>query len=246
MIARIKRTDAIQRVGMAILALSITIAVVGVLDQYGNLDLAHALEHMFRDFYANLSTELGSIAVTILVLDALYRRRDQLIEEQRDKDRLVRQMGNRDNTLALRAVEELRVHGWLEDGTLEGVHIVWANLQNADLDKADLHSADLWLTNMQQARLYKANLQGTLMQAVDLGEANLDGANLASANLNESNLLNARLSERTLFTRDTVLPDCTFWTPGVDLRRFTNPLHPDFWRSKNRRSPAYQRNGEDD
>jgi len=38
-------------------------------------------------------------------------------------------MGSTDNGIALRAVRELRAHGWLEDESLRGADIIGANLQ---------------------------------------------------------------------------------------------------------------------
>jgi hypothetical protein len=244
MIARLKQTDPVQRLGMGMLILSGAIALVGTVNQYGRLDPIRAVEGIFRDFYSNVSTELGSIAITILIIDAMYRRRERETTTRTEKKRLIRQIGNRDPELTLRAVEELRLNGWLEDGSLEQVSIAWANLAGAHLQKADLSGAHLWLTNLKGARLYQADLKGAFMQAVNLQDANLDGATLAGANLNESNLLNASVA-KTIFDTNTILPDCTYWSPGAEMRRFTDPLHPDFWRSKNPRSPAYHRDNED-
>jgi hypothetical protein len=78
------------------------------------------------------------------------------------------------------------------------------------------------------------------MQAVDMREAHLCGTNLAGANLTDSNLLNANLEEATILDTETILPDCTYWTPGADMGRFTDPLHADFWRSRHPHSPAYR------
>jgi hypothetical protein len=38
----------------------------------------------------------------------------------------------------------------------------------------------------------------------------------------------------------TILPDGTFWTAEVDLARFTDPKHAEFWRSDELGSPAYK------
>jgi len=35
------------------------------------------------------------------------------------------------------------------------------------------------------------------------------------------------------------------WTPGIDLERFTDLDHPDFWRSDDPASPAYRSKGDD-
>jgi hypothetical protein len=64
--------------------------------------------------------------------------------------------------------------------------------------------------------------------------ANLQGANLSYANLQGAVLEDAELNETT------ILPDGTQWTPDTDLKRFTDPKHPNFWRSDEPDSPAYR------
>jgi len=240
MIAWLKGAGPVQRVGILLVIMAGFTLLVGAVDEYGGLPLGQLIQHVFRDFYANLTTELGSIALTVLIIDSLTRRYNQQTEEHREKARMLRQLGNRDKSIALQAVEELRLNKWLEDGTLEHIQITWGNLEGAHLPKADLRGAHLWLTNLQGARLYDANLQGAFMQAVNLQDAHLCGAMLAGANLTDSNLLNAKLDDETILDTETILPDCTYWTPGTDLRQFTDPLHPHFWRSKHPHSPAYR------
>jgi hypothetical protein len=58
--------------------------------------------------------------------------------------------------------------------------------------------------------------------------------NLGGASLHSSSLQNAEFDE------DTKLPDETIWTPDTDMARFTDPNHPDFWRSDDPNSPAYR------
>jgi hypothetical protein len=48
----------------------------------------------------------------------------------------------------------------------------------------------------------------------------------------------------TQFDEETRLPDDTKWTPDADMSRFTDPKHPEFWRSDFLFSPAYR--GADD
>ncbi len=236
----LKDASTVQRVGILLVIMAAVTVVGGAIDEYGGLPVGQVIQHVFRDFYANLGTELSSIALTVLIIDKLTRRYNQEAEVHREKTRLIRQLGNRDKAMALQAVEELRLNEWLEDGSLEHVHITWGNLEGAPLSKADLRGARLWLTNLRGARLYEANLQGAFMQAVNLQGAHLSGANLTGANLTDSNLLNANLDEDTLLDTETILPDCTYWTPGTDMRRYTDPIHPDFWRSKHPHSPAYR------
>lgn len=240
MIAKWNRLEPVQRVGIVLLVLAVLIGLIGAVNEYRGFPFQQIIQRVFQDFYANLGTELASIALTVLIIDSLTRRYNQQTTEHREKARLVRQLGSRDRTAALDAVEELRSNEWVEDGTLEHVQIAWGNLEEAPLSRADLEGAHLWLTNLRGARLYYANLRGAFMQAVNLQGAYLCGANLSGANLTDSNLLNANLDEETILDSDTILPDCTYWTPGTDMRQFTDPLHPVFWRSKHHHSPAYR------
>jgi len=60
-----------------------------------------------------------------------------------------------------------------------------------------------------------------------------------------SNLQGATLDGAT-FDQTTTLPDKTLWTPDTDMTRFTDPDHPQFWRSENPWSPAYRAPTADD
>jgi uncharacterized protein YjbI with pentapeptide repeats len=116
------------------------------------------------------------------------------------------------------------LYGW----DLAGVDLSGANLSRAWLNYASLIGADL-----SDADLEWAKLEGT-----DLEGANLQGANLTRADLEGANLLHADLTGAILSTR-TTLPDGSRWTEDTDMARFTDPAHPDFWRSDEEYSPAY-------
>lgn len=70
-------------------------------------------------------------------------------------------------------------------------------------------------------------------------------ANLQFTDLYGADLAHADLSD-VIFDVDTTLPDRTRWTPDIDIARFTDPNHLDFWRSDDPESPAYRGAGEDD
>lgn len=63
--------------------------------------------------------------------------------------------------------------------------------------------------------------------------ASLQGTVLAQANLQNATL------DSSEFNEETLLPDDLYWTPDTDMRRFTDPTHPDFWRSDDPASPAW-------
>jgi hypothetical protein len=117
-------------------------------------------------------------------------------------------MGSPNNEIALRAVEELRARGWLEDGMLHGVYLGRANLQEANLSKANLQVADLYQANLQRAflgganlrgaNLVLANLRGSYLRGINLQEANLHLADLGGAWMSGTNLQGAVLQEANL------------------------------------------------
>jgi len=144
--------------------------------------LGEVLNGLIGDFYANMTVDCFSIAFAIFVIDQINERR----ERREFKAQLIRDMGNTDNGIALRAVANLRENGWLTDGSLRSVifgranlryaYLADADLTGADLSGANLEKADLTKTNLSNARLYKANLRNT-----DLTETCLDGAYLGKA-----------------------------------------------------------------
>jgi hypothetical protein len=240
MIARWKHAAPARRFGLVLVILAVLVTVIGSRDQHPGLDLLHFLQRTFLDFYTNVGTELASIAITILIIDRLNERR---LDEQQ-KEELVLQMGSPDNSFAIEAVRMLTAQGWLEGKTLKKAHLSRANLEGANLQKVNLEDARLPLANLRKVKFNNANLKRAYMQGANLDHVNLSGANLEGANLNDTNLIDAKFDHQTRFSAETILPDCTFWSPGTDISRFTDPEHREFWRSHNPNSPAYvPRNG---
>jgi len=148
----------------------------------------------------------------------------------------------------------LREAGWLTDGTLIGVSLVSADLTGAnlwaaklreadlsgailreanltraclaaaDLRDADLRNANLWGTDLQRATLCQANLRGANVQGVNLSGADLRGVDMAGL------LLDSRYLGKATYSSDTRLPDGILWSRNIDMERYTNPAHPDFWQ----------------
>jgi len=175
--------------GIALLLLAILVGTLGYLNEHGGLYLTETAKQILKYLSANISTELASIAITILVVDALHQHR----ETEREKERLILQMGSPDNAFAREAVRALRARGWLEDGSVRGAYLLLANLQEADLRDANLQEAILQGANLQEAILLLANLQGT-----DLLSANLQGAVLLKADLRGAILAYADLRDACL------------------------------------------------
>jgi hypothetical protein len=150
----------------------------------------------------NFSTEMFGAFLTFMLLTLIVGTRQE-------KQRLIRQLGSRVNSLAQQAAEDLRAYGCITDGSLRGKGFQKAHLEETKLWEADLQDADFFGARLQRADLWAANLQGVNFEYAEFDEA-------------------------------TNLPDGSHWTPDTDMSRFTDPTHPDFWRSDDPHSPAYR------
>jgi uncharacterized protein YjbI with pentapeptide repeats len=179
----------------------------------------------WQELRANIYVELGSVAITILIVDYLIERRSKL----QLKSQLIRELGNPDHGIAMRALNELEANGWVEDGSLQGAFLVNANLKgacllganlqgayldNANLEGADLGGADLSHATLIDANIKDGNLTNTNSQGVDLQGANLVGASLFEANLFRANLAGANLEGASL--RKANLQNAELW--GANLK----------------------------
>lgn len=154
-------TRATAVIGLLFLLAAIVVAIIGQFSTRQRLDV----RSFFGDFYTNISTDLVSIAVTVLIIDTLNQRRAD-IERKR---RRIREMRSPDNGIALAALNELRDEGWTEDGSLRDAYLLAANLEGAFLRDVDLSGA--WLRD--------ANLRRAYMRDTNLTKATLIGADLS-------------------------------------------------------------------
>jgi hypothetical protein len=222
----------VGKVGVLLLVLSLASGIIGYRNQHpGGFDWGQ----IWQDFYANVSSELASIAITVLIIDSLNRRREAEERDRRKKakataklerrkDRLVHQLGSRLNQDAKRAAEQLRAEGWLQDGSLEGVHLRNANLEGADLRWVNLQRAQLFRANLQGANLFGADLRGAHLAGADLrdallGKANLQGAYLEGCNLEGARKLSlARLAQAGRL-KGATMPDGNRYNGCFSLKR---------------------------
>lgn len=213
----------------------------------------------YGDWFQGVSTEMVGAAMTTIFFTFIVGTVEQREATMQRQVELIEQLGSTVNSEAIRAVEELRDEGWLRDGTLQNAELYSTDLTEAQLFGADLSGAILFDASLRDANLEGGNLNGSNLQgadlrganlkSVDLGDSNLNAASLAGADLSGANLRGANLADASLenatltgvlFDTTTRLPDAIFdsesgtfagnWTPDTDLRRFTNPEHPDFWQ----------------
>jgi uncharacterized protein YjbI with pentapeptide repeats len=119
----------------------------------------------------------------------------------------------------------------LRAANLAQAHLPYANLSQADGEGATLRRANLNNSNLSHANFAHANLE----------QANLKGANLFKANLAAARLHNAQIDENTILPDGTRLQgDMDERVKALEMMRFTNRDHPNFWRSDDRESPAHR------
>lgn len=149
-----------------------------------------------NNVFIAMGPEFVSIAIGVLIIDWANARfqREQKVEG------LIRQLKSEFISTSLDALAELRVTGWLYDGTLERENLTQANLPDADLVAhhfiepevgsivrqdlpPQLKGAELRFTILKGAILEGADLSKTNLVAADLRDANLRCADLQAANL---------------------------------------------------------------
>ncbi len=149
-----------------------------------------------------LGAEIVGGAVMVALLDHFLSTRPDSHQAEADPARrkadLIACLGNGVNLETLVATEELRLRGWLADGSLQGAFLGVADLQGASLAGADLQRAFLFGADLQRACLSRAKLQGAnlyeaRLEGTDLTDAQLQGANLFRADLRRARLDGARL-----------------------------------------------------
>ena len=117
--------------GFLLLALGLVGYIPGPIPHLGGLTV----------FFMDIRAELIGIGLTVLIIDNIV----ELRSSKTLKDQLIREMSSSNNSFALRAVEELRAHGWLTEGTLQGANLKLADLTGASLDdKTRFPDGELW------------------------------------------------------------------------------------------------------
>jgi len=119
---------------------------------------------------------------------------------------LIRKLRSPENKRVLQAIEELRVRGWLEDGSLKGIPLCHVHMQGADLLKANFGNVDLHQAHLEWADLSMAELSGC-----KLTRANLQGANLSRTNLKGADLFKANLKDTRNLTDEQLSQVKRLW-----------------------------------
>lgn len=232
-----------------LLMMSIMSAIISLL-----LTSPFLREEWLSQFFLVFSAQIFGSAFIYIILELVLSARQMEEGERQQKQKLILQLGSSISSESALATRDLRIHSWLEDGTLRGANLRGANLkgnslgnavlsevdlsrsnlENVDLRGANLYAANLKAASLMNADLANTNLQLANLESADLRLANLSGTNLAKANLKQANL------DGVLFDETTILPDFGSWNANLELDRFTNREHPDFWTADDPISPAYR------
>ena len=220
--------------------------------------LLNLIQTVPGEISGNLIAELVGIGFTVLFIDRLYQRRERLRRQNETRERLIHEMGSPDNPTAVNAVRRLRTMGYLQNGTLRGMRMLYTNLEQANLFRADCREMNMANGNLHKANMVEANLCGTYLRNADLRNAKLmkadltkakllhadcqgavfAGAMLCNAELIEVDFRRANLHRADLkgaklmgakFDEFTILPDGSRWTPNTDIKRFFSTRHPDYY-----------------
>lgn len=187
-------------------------------------------------YFTNLYTEGMSVLLTIVVLNYLAERRDNIRREMEIKEQLLRDVASTVNATARSAVDQMRKRDWHigEGALMRNVDLHEANLENTDLREFDLSGTDFRRANLSNARLRYTNLKGcdfrrawmhrvnliesdlrdTQMRLAKLDEARLGSADLSGLELSNTSLVKARLTNSKLCGAFLFEADLT----GADLR----------------------------
>ena len=120
----------------------------------------------------------------------------------------------------------------LRNANLSGAKLRGTSLLMADLQEADLRSAQMQESNLMQANLEEADLRSADLQKASLRLANLQHVKLCEANLEDARFDGAFMREADIIGVDfsgAIMPDGKLaYESGSDVRKFTDPTHPEF------------------
>lgn len=136
---------------------------------------------------------------------------------------LIRKLRSLDNKRVLEAIEELRVRGWLSDGSLENLPFCNAQMQDANLTDANLTNVDLHQAHLEGAQLCRTNLtraklNRAILRRADFSEALLNDTDMFKADLqNARNLTHEQLSQAKRLW-GAIMPDGTTYDGRYNLQ----------------------------
>ncbi len=151
----------------------------------------------------NIVTDLLGVAITVFIIDTMYRVRS----DTERKKVLIAKLGSKNNAVATDALHELEAEGWLADGSLNRAFLTSCNLDGNSFSGADLRRVSFSFASLRETTWFEADLQGAFLDHVDLTNATLSmhavdthfaEADLAGATLSNANLSGAKVRHEQL------------------------------------------------
>lgn len=141
-----KRLNSSQLILLALLIIAILMAVI-----------ASFIDGVFewRGLLVNLSTEVMGAILTYAIIENIVRNSSN---KEELKKSLIRRLENPEISVTWQVIQELRHHGWLNDGSLYGWFLKRANLQGVDLRDANLNGLGLYRCNLKDVRVENEQL----------------------------------------------------------------------------------------
>lgn len=177
----LKKNSTITKVGYSFLALGILLLLLHKYPDNWCFSL------FIKEIYANLSCELISIAVTILLINYLYEKR----EESSNKRRLIRELGSEDKGFTSRALKEIKELGYLADGTLNGADLSSANLEGLDFSGAVLKNVNFSMARLNNSIFREVILEGVILNGAEARQCIFERSVFSNVTLKSSNLYSA-------------------------------------------------------
>ena len=218
------------------LRIALGLAIVGAISGYWSFTVSGTTSSLrwWGNWLQDVGTEMLGAAVTILLVElVIYQKRDEASrldqararrrEHLTDQLKRAQTQEKRQKILDRMAQQDLLAEAWLYGLNLSQVRLdEWdlaaADLYEVNLAKASLQQANLADATLRRSNLSHANLSAADLSGADLVEANLDGADLLETNLKDADLDQAR------FSRNTRLPDGSYWSPTSDVNVFTQDV----------------------
>lgn len=116
----------------------------------------------------------------------------------------------------------------LNDSNFARVFFYQTVFTSSYLRRVNFDSAYMQAANLSSTKCVDAIFTDTYLEFAGFNSANLSGADFSGANLSQANLAWADLTD-AIFNEETILPDRTHWSEDVDMDRFTDPDHNDFF-----------------
>lgn len=203
----------------ALIGLGISFVVLSVVGLAINRDIA--------SFLINVSTEIIGIIITVLIIDRIVQNH----EVQMKKKLLLSRVSSDNNETAKEALDELRLNGWVEDGSLNGASLFKANLFGANLYDSVMIGSTLSFAVFERAYLRSVVLTNSIIYFTSFRNAELRGANLTGvrspdlykyphlATLDHLTFVNA------FSLREATMPDGTIYDGRYRLKGDVDAFH---------------------